>query len=121
MESKAGGYIEMMKLWQETARHITQLATAALVLPLLFLRDVLGVEKGPLLPVMNGWIYCAWVLFLFSLTAGLLYQIVVTRLLGDAYVGTQARPLYPERLFRTMAAALALGVVCMIGALVTAR
>lgn len=119
MEDKNAGYVEMMKLWRETARTIAQLSTAGLVLPTFFLRDVLGVpQEQALRSHLSAWLVAAWACFLTSIAFGVTYEITAARLIGDAYSKTVSRPLYPNYQFWALASSLFAGVVCFLVAFV---
>jgi phage shock protein PspC (stress-responsive transcriptional regulator) len=122
MKPEDQGYIEMMKLWRETAQTVSQIATAALLLPTFFLRDVLGVKEGMALPLqLNPWLIVAWGCFLVSVFFGLTYQITAARLIGDRYSGTTSRPLYPHFQFWMLVVSLLAGIVSFLLAFARAR
>jgi hypothetical protein len=122
MEPKVEGYVEMMRLWGETAKNVTQLVAACLLLPVFFLRDILGVPaQEALLSHLSPWLLSAWLCFGLSIAIGTTYQMTVARLIGDAYSGTRSRDLCPNQQFWAMAGTLALGIVCFLAAFATAR
>ena len=122
MSAEADSYVRMMEHWSSTAKDLTQLALAALILPIFFLRDVAGIAADqPLGRHLNNWFFGSWIALGIAITAGLFYQITSTRLIGDALVGTVARPLYPALQFRLMVVGIIVGIGCFIvGALVGA-
>lgn len=121
MNAHEQGYIEMMKLWLETAKSLTQIASAALILPVFFLRDVLGVPAGAALgPHLDMWLVVAWACFMAAIVFGVLYQVTAARLIGDAYGGTATRPLYPHHQFRALVFTLILGLTCFLAAVIHA-
>lgn len=109
---------KMLTLWLEMAKSLVQLATGALVLPTFFLREILGLSSGqPILERLSAWLISAWGLFFVSIVAGVAYQIVAARLIGDVYMGTTTRRrLYPNELFWLTSGALAVGLLSfMVG------
>lgn len=104
-------HVKMMSCWIENAKAVTQLATAALVLPTFFLRDILGVAKeSALMPHLNPWLIGAWVCFGLSIVGGLFYQVTATRIIGDDLSGTQSARLFPHFQFRLMLLCFVLGL-----------
>jgi hypothetical protein len=121
MDAKTQDYVEMMKLWLETAKGLTQIALAALILPVFFLRDILGVAAGSALrPHLNAWLIASWASFMVAIVCGTVYQMTAARLIGDAYSGTVTRPLFPHLQFRLLISALFLGLACFLGAVLRA-
>ncbi|MGA3016015.1 MAG: hypothetical protein ABSF62_02770 [Bryobacteraceae bacterium] len=53
---------------------VMSVATGSLVLPVLFLRDFLGIPREKaLLQFLNCWVYAAWICFAVSIFLGLAY------------------------------------------------
>ncbi len=78
----------VMSMYVDSGKAYVQVATGALLLPIVFLRNLLGLgERDPL-----GWIpgpmWISWVLLLLSIGAGLLYQVKAVGYLEDAMEGT---------------------------------
>jgi hypothetical protein len=67
--------VETNDRYAKIVSSVTSLATGALVLPALFLREFLGVPKETaLLPFINWWAYVAWSCFGLSIILGLGYS-----------------------------------------------
>jgi hypothetical protein len=67
--------IETNDRYSKIVTTVISLATGSLVLPALFLREYLGVEKGkPLAPLLNSWAYRGWLCLGLSILCGLLYS-----------------------------------------------
>ena len=77
----------VMSMYVDSGKAYVQVATGALLLPIIFLRNLLGLkEQAPL-----GWIprpmWISWILLLLSIGAGLLYQVKAVRYLEVAMEG----------------------------------
>lgn len=108
-------YVRMMEGWSQVAKDCTQVAVAALVLPVVFIRTVVGIEEGqPIRDALNGWFYASWGLLAIAIALGFMYQISSARLIQSALLGTQTMPLYPEWQFRIMCALIVLGIVFFV-------
>ena len=89
-------YTFMMQIWSSIAADIIQLATAALVLPILFLRKVLAVpESESLSPFLNKWLYSSWICLFFTIGIGVYYRAVNTCLIGEALTGNAGGTCIP--------------------------
>lgn len=76
--------IAVMQAWISVASDYSKLAVAALVLPIVFLRNLLGIPEGTsLYPYINRFLYASWVFLFISIGLGMLYQAVAT-----CYIGT---------------------------------
>lgn len=77
-------YLETMKLYSDTAKTFTQLSVGALVLPIVFARQILALDPkraltaDPLLVVI-------WGLFLAAIGSGLFYQYLAVKFLSANY------------------------------------
>ncbi|MGF7149535.1 hypothetical protein FHS96_003186 [Sphingomonas zeicaulis] len=108
-------YVRMMERWSQIAKDCTQVAVAALVLPVVFIRTVVGIEEGkPIIDALNGWFYASWTLLVSAIAMGFLYQISSARLIQAALLGTPAMPLYPEWQFRIMCACIIFGIILFV-------
>jgi hypothetical protein len=60
--------------YQHAVGIVTNLATAALVLPVLFLKDILGLsEAQSIANAFNAWAYTGWLLLASSILAAVVY------------------------------------------------
>lgn len=76
-------YTFLMQIWSGIAADIIQLATAALVLPILFLRKVLAVpESESLSSYLNKWLYSSWIFLFLTIGTGVYYRAANTCLIG---------------------------------------
>ncbi len=109
-------YLKMMSLWVESAKACTQLSVAALILPVFFLRNILGLsENTPLGAHLDYWLLGSWGFLGVSIAIGLLYQITATKLMEHALAGTSSnRQLYPELQFQVMTISMYLGLVFFV-------
>ncbi|SAK66647.1 hypothetical protein AWB78_02429 [Caballeronia calidae] len=121
-EAHVENYVRMMSIWIDASKSCIQMALAALVLPVFFLRKVLGVpETAALRPYLDSWLLLSWAFLCVSIGSGLLYQITASRLVGDALVGTQSRRQYPHQLFWLMSASFFAGIVAFMAGVVLRR
>ena len=82
-------YTFLMQIWSGIAADIIQLATAALVLPILFLRKVLAVpEQESLSSYLNKWLYSSWVFLFLTIGTGVFYRAANTCLIGKELTGS---------------------------------
>jgi hypothetical protein len=67
--------METNKRYQEIVTRVVSLATGALVLPTLVLREFLGIPKEKaLVPFLNRWAYLGWGSLSASIVFGLVYS-----------------------------------------------
>ena len=60
--------------YQHAVGIVTSLSTAAIVLPVLFLRDVVRAATGrSIADAFNAWVYAAWALLLASILGAIVY------------------------------------------------
>lgn len=77
-------YAEIMKAFIDTAKTFTQLATAALLLPIVFFRQLLGVDATK--PVRaDSLLLLSWASFLLAIGFGLLYQYLAVKYLAAIF------------------------------------
>lgn len=78
-------YITLMQQWSSVAEDINQLALAALILPVFFLRKILAVpEDESLVTHINKCLYLSWFFLFGTIGMCLVYKSVVTCLMGMA-------------------------------------
>lgn len=71
---------KIMSAYSDNAKTYNQVSMAALFLPIVFLQKVLGTQEGN--PLRPPWpMVVSWVLFLVSIGAGLLYQLLAVKYL----------------------------------------
>lgn len=79
-ETEKRAYLEVMGRYCDTAKSFTQLSMAALALPILFMRQILGLAKDAKIPV-DIYLAATWVGFLVAIVASLLYQYLAVKYL----------------------------------------
>lgn len=79
-ESEQRAYLEIMGRYSETARSFGQLSTAALALPVIFLRQILGLRENATIPV-DPLIVATWIAFFVAILASQLYQYLAVKYL----------------------------------------
>ena len=90
MEANAAD-IAVKKAWLDVAADFTQLALASLVLPIIFIRKILGVPDGQSIRKhLNVFLYGSWASLFLSIALGMLYQGVATCYIGTHLVGRTA-------------------------------
>ncbi len=110
----------IIQMYVDSGKAYVQVATGALVLPIVFLRNLLGLgEHDPL-----GWIpapiWISWCLLLLSIGAGLGYQVRAVGYLEEAMEGDdepdagKVLPRDPGFLFDIMAATFYLGMMFFV-------
>src|ERR1035441_4625792 len=65
----------VMSMYVDSGKAYIQVATGALVLPIVFLRNLLGLNERDPLGWIPGPMWIFWILLLLSIGAGLLYQV----------------------------------------------
>ena len=74
-------YKQIMSMFSDNAKTYTQVAIAALLLPITFIRQVIGVApNAPIEPHLNWVLISSWLLFLIAIASGLLYQYIAVKL-----------------------------------------
>ena len=118
-------YIRMMTTFSETAKTFTQLGVAALILPITFIRHVLGIPDGSSIrDHLNPCLMSSWAFLLLSVGAGLLYQYAAARRIANTLHGTTATPIVirrPDRIFGVMLVAFYCGAVFFVIGALTAK
>ena len=93
---------------------VVALATGALVLPALFLREFLGVPKETaLLPFLNCWVYVSWLCLGASVLLGLFYSWLSVKWVKLAW-GFQIKHFPESRLNRSLDVLFAGMVMCFL-------
>lgn|SRR5208337_2642224 len=78
--------VETNNQYSKVVAAITSLATGSLVLPVLFLRQFLGVQNDKALaPFLNCWAYLGWGSLAFSIFLGLVYSWVSVKWVKRAW------------------------------------
>src|SRR5882757_506165 len=66
--------IDVNNKYQNAVGVVISLATGAMVLPILFLREIVKDEKRSLAHLLNLWAYTGWILLSLSILSGILYH-----------------------------------------------
>ena len=69
----------VMTMYIDNVKGYIQVATGALLLPIIFLRNVMGLKQDAPLTWIPGPMVFSWILLLLSIGAGLLYQVRAVR------------------------------------------
>ncbi len=78
--------IEINDRYQKVISTIIGLATASLVLPVLFLRNILSIpQEEPLLNYLDGIIVCSWFLLFLSIFSGTVFYYVSAKWIKHAW------------------------------------
>ena len=91
---------QLLTLFSDNAKTYTQISTAALILPIIFIRQVLGIEPSQSIKENLDWaLVISWIFFLLAIAAGLFYQYVAVKrieawLLGKNKLLGMARSIY---------------------------
>jgi hypothetical protein len=110
----------IMQMYVDSGKAYVQVATGALVLPIVFLRNLLGLGEHDALGWIPGPIWISWILLLVSIGAGLGYQVRAVGYLEAAMEGNDdpdegtILPKEPGFLFDVMAFAFYLGVMYFV-------
>jgi len=108
-------YTFMMQIWSGIAADIIQLATASLVLPILFLRKILSVpEEHSLAPHLNRWLYSSWAFLFLTIGIGVFYRAANTCLIGKELTNKIGYTCvtHPGLVFGLFATLFVLGIGC---------
>jgi hypothetical protein len=109
-----------MTLWMEAAKGCNQLSMAALVLPVFFLRTVLGIPPDQALVAhIDLALWISWGFLSVSIALGLAYQLIATKLLTTG--GSFEMPLYPERVFQGTVASMYVGLCAFVVGVIVHR
>ncbi len=107
-------FVQMMRGYSDVQRTYTQYAVASLVLPLTFLRDLLGIPKETALAAyIDGWLWVGWVGLLVSILFSLAYQTVAARRIAEFTGGASFQLSYPRFWFIGSTTAFFVGITCL--------
>src|SRR5712692_3231496 len=59
--------------YQAAVGVVTSLSAASLILPIFFLKDMVGMDSGSIIQSISAWIYGAWLSLSFSVLSGIVY------------------------------------------------
>jgi len=109
--------IEVNDRYQKVVDVVLGLATASLILPILFLRTFMGVpESQPVLSKLNCWAYTAWVLLAPSIMFGAVFYYASAKWVKQAL--GQSVCLSERALERVLDTVFLLMVVCFLAGLI---
>jgi hypothetical protein len=124
----------VMTMYIDSAKGYVQVATGALLLPIVFLHSVMGLKQEDALTWIPGPMWLSWILLLLSIGAGLLYQVRAVRYLeiemegGDQHgpdsLGERVKQSFdknPGDIFDVMVLAFYLGTTFFVIGAVEAR
>lgn len=115
-------FVQMMKGYSDVQKTYTQYAVASLVLPLTFLRDLLGIPKEAAVgPFVNYWLWLGWVGLLVCIGASLAYQTVASRRIAEYLGGAPFLKSYPRFWFNLATGGFFVGLVCLFIGVVQAK
>src|SRR5437016_14297202 len=81
------GLLEVNKQYQEVIKIVINLVTASLVLPVVFLKNILEVQSGSIKGHLWLWAYLSWVLLEISLSSCLAFYFRSTKFAKVVYQG----------------------------------
>jgi hypothetical protein len=84
------GILEVNKQYQEVIKIVINLVTASLVLPIVFLKNILGVTTG-IKAYLKPWAYWSWSLLVVSLCFCVLFYFFSAKLTKAIYKGVNAK------------------------------
>ncbi len=79
MPTPEEGKLEVNKQYQETIKIVINLVTASLVLPIVFLKNILGVKEADIKAQLDPMAYVSWVLLGISLLACVGFYVFSTK------------------------------------------
>ena len=83
-ENEKALYAEIMKAYIDTAKGFTQLSAAALLLPIVFFRQLLAFDPAKPLKA-DTILLLTWLCFLLAIGCGLLYQYLAVKYLSARF------------------------------------
>jgi energy-coupling factor transporter transmembrane protein EcfT len=103
-------YKQIMSMFSDNAKTYTQVSIAALILPITFIRQVLGVTaEKPIKDYLSWPLIASWLIFLIAIASGLLYQYIAVKLVeacfeksDNFYGGMKWFIDRPEKVYATM-------------------
>jgi hypothetical protein len=124
----------VMSMYIDSAKGYVQVATGALLLPIVFLHNVMGLKQEDALHWIPGPMWLSWILLLISIGAGLLYQVRAVRYLeiemegvdqeGSDSLGERVKENFdtnPGDIFDVMVLAFYLGTTFFVIGAIEAR
>jgi hypothetical protein len=92
MPTAQEGVLEVNKQYQEVMKIVINLVTASLVLPVVFLKNILGVESTGIRAHLCPLAYLSWVLLGISLSSCLAFYFWSTKFAKAVYQGQEKQP-----------------------------
>ena len=106
-------YEARMKLWIDSAKTSSQLATAAMFLPVFYTRELVATGKDkPLVVALDPSFIKCWIAFVVAIALAHTYQITATKLIETS--GTLRFPLFPRVQYWMMVLALVVGMLFFV-------
>jgi hypothetical protein len=100
---KPEDYKSLMSYFIQTAQVINQLTVGALILPIIFIRDILGIsETESMIKHLNTFFYISWFLMILTIGFSISYQTLAAKRIEQYYLGTMKGPKFAQILFRSM-------------------
>jgi hypothetical protein len=117
-------YKQIVSMFSDNAKTYTQVSTAALLLPITFIRQVIGVtQEQPIKAYLDWVLISSWLLFLIAIASGLLYQYIAVKLIEGHFAHSKQfygilRGLIkrPDKVYATMMLAFYLGACFFVAA-----
>lgn len=115
-------FILIMKGYSEVQKTYTQYAVASLLLPITFLRDLLGIPKDAALQAyLNYWLWLGWAGLLVCIASSMAYQTVAARRIAEHTGGAPFQKSYPRVWFNLATGSFFVGILCLVLGVVTAK
>ncbi len=106
-------YADTMKLWIDSAKACSQLAIAAMFLPVFFIRELIGVgQEKPLSSAQDESFVSSWIAFILAIVLSHTYQITATKLIATN--GKLNVWLFPRAQYWSMLASLVIGLAFFV-------
>ena len=115
-------YKQIINMFSEKAKTYTQVSIAGLILPINFIRQVLGVTQEKAIKEYLTWpLVLSWLLFLIAIATGLLYQYIAVKLIearfenwADFYGGLKWFIDRPDKIYAAMMIAFYVGALLFV-------
>jgi hypothetical protein len=117
-------YKQIVSMFSDNAKTYTQVAIAALLLPITFIRQVIGVPPTEAIgPHLNWVLKSSWLLLLIAIASGLLYQYIAVKLIEGHFA--HSKQFYgilgclikrPDKVYAVMMLAFYLGACFFVAA-----
>ena len=118
----AADFIQMMRGYSDVQKTYTQYAVGSLVLPLTFLRELLGIPKDtPIEPYINYFLWVGWIGLLTCVGTSLAYQTVAARRIAEYLGGAPFQKTYPRLWFGLATGSFFVGLLCLFIGVVQAK